>query len=107
MRRFAARSLPTPPICCGWVRSSCIPSYRAAATRIGAAVSPVGQAFTEMLRTAPDFGLYQPDGSHPSYFGSCLAAAVHYRTVFGEAPASFGDLELNEAERQAILRVAK
>ena len=89
------------------MRDGLAAAYRAAAEKIGAEVSPVGEAFTKLYRAEPELELYRPDLSHPAYLGSCLAAAVHYRTLFGTAPEGFGDLTLSEKEKQAIMQAMK
>ncbi len=61
-------------------------SYAKAAGEIGGAVSPVGFCFKEMNLLHPEVELYDPDGSHPSLYGSALALICHYYTVFGEPP---------------------
>ena len=107
-----ARAADCPKLAeCGWTREEMDAllqnAYRAAAERIGAELSPVGQAFAQMLRTAPQYDLWRPDRSHPSCFGSSLAAAVHYRTLFGAAPETLGALELPAEEKNAILKLVK
>lgn len=78
-------------------------AYRRAADAVGAEVSPVGDAFSALLAAYPAFELYDPDGSHPSYFGSALAAVVHYASIFGELPTSLASLALDEKTLDALL----
>ena len=54
------------------------------AQELGVGVSPVGVAWEIVRRERPDINLYVKDGSHPSYAGSYLAAAVGYLTLFPE-----------------------
>ncbi len=82
-------------------------AYHAVAEKIGAEISPVGEVFSKLYRAEPELELYRPDLSHPSLLGSSLAAAVHYRTLFGTAPETLGDTELSEKEKQAILKAVK
>lgn len=74
----------------GWERDqmheTVTTAYRAIAAEIGADVSPVGECFYAVYEPHPEIELYDPDGSHPSYTGSALAAVCHYRAVFGELP---------------------
>ena len=57
----------------------------AMAQKVGAGISPVGIAWAIVRRERPDINLYVKDGSHPSYAGSYLAAAVGYLTLFPES----------------------
>ena len=45
-------------------------------------VSPVGAVWKYVRDNHPSIGLYSSDGSHPSIYGSYLAACVHYSTIF-------------------------
>ena len=56
----------------------------AMAQTLGVDISPVGVAWEIVRRERPDIELYVKDGSHPSYAGSYLAAAVGYLTIFKE-----------------------
>ena len=84
-------------------------AYGAAAEQLGAEVSPVGQCFLEIYENHPEIELYDSDLTHPSYEGSCLAAIVHFRTVFGEYPADTGWLGLaapvQDVFRQTVERI--
>ena len=77
-------------------------AYRQAASQIQtnlckeAALSPVGAAFAAINHLG-SLELYTPDLSHPSYTGSCLAAYVHYFTIFGVLPEQTDSLQLPEA----------
>src|SRR5688572_10900236 len=51
-----------------------------------ATVSPVGAAWRYMRSLNPAFNLYQGDGSHPSIYGSYLAACTFYTTLFHKSP---------------------
>lgn len=73
-------------------------AYHRAAEEIHARVSPVGVRFLQMIRRFPETELYDKDGSHPSYMGSCLAALTHYCTVFGTFPENTASLQLSEPE---------
>lgn len=82
----------------GWTRQSMTEglhdSYCQAAEIAHAEVSPVGLCFAEILNKHPEIDLYDPDKSHPSYAGSCVAALCHYKTVFGEMPHDLSALKL-------------
>ena len=80
-------------------------AYKTAATLIGADVSPVGRCFNEITKQYGDIDLYSPDLSHQSYIGSCVAAICHYKTVFGEMPATCASLELDAGVQQKIFTV--
>ena len=85
----------------GWTRASMTKglydSYCKAAELVHGEVSPVGLCFAEIVDNHPEIDLYDPDKSHPSYVGSCLAALCHYKTVFGEMPGDLSPLKLDEA----------
>ena len=59
----------------------------AEAEAVGAGCIPVGVAWSRVRTERPDIELYAADGSHPSYAGSYLAAAVICTTLTG---APFG-----------------
>lgn len=69
-------------------------AYTKAAAQLEAEVSPVGIGFRNALRLDPALDLYDPDMSHPSRLGSCLAALTHYRTLFGVFPEKTASLGL-------------
>ena len=70
--------------------------YTRVADALGAELSNVGKAFKHVYTNFPEIDVYKPDLSHPSYLGSCLAAMVHYKTVYGEPPKTAGSLNLDE-----------
>lgn len=51
-----------------------------------ACVSPVGAVWHSIRDQYPDMELYQSDGSHPSYFGSYVAACSFYTSFTGRNP---------------------
>ena len=83
----------------GWTRESMTKglydAYCKAAELIHGEVSPVGLCFAKAVATAPEINLYDPDKSHPSYAGSCVAALCHYKTVFREMPRDLSTLKLD------------
>ena len=82
----------------GWTRESMTKglydSYCKAAELVHGELSPVGLCFAKAVETTPEIDLYDPDKSHPSYAGSCVAALCHYKTVFGEMPSDLSVLKL-------------
>ena len=73
-------------------------AYDRAAARFGAAVSHVGLNFFDVYTNYSEIELYDPDMTHPSYQGSCLAALTHYYTLFHEFPENTTALTLTPAE---------
>ena len=91
----------------GWTGKGMSERLAAAYRRLGAAlsvpVSPVGENFQKVLAADPSVELYDPDRTHPSKAGSCLAALTHYRALFGVFPEKTASLEL-PAETLALFR---
>lgn len=85
----------------GWTRKSMTEglysAYCQAADMAHAEVSPVGLCFAEIVEKHPEIDLYDPDKSHPSYAGSCVAALCHYKLLFGEMPTDLSVLKLDDA----------
>ena len=77
-------------------------AYRTVGESVGAEISPVGRAFEAFRAAYPALELYASDLTHPSPLGSALAAAVHYKTVFGETPCRLVSLGLSETETEAV-----
>ena len=61
-------------------------AYRSIGEELGLPVGRVGEAWAEVQRLRPDFGLHLSDGSHPNGAGSYLAACVLYTMVTGQSP---------------------
>ena len=82
----------------GWTREGMTEglynAYCQAAQISHAEVSPVGLCFAALVESHPEIDLYDPDKSHPSYAGTCVAALSHYKTVFGEMPQDLSALKL-------------
>ncbi len=76
-------------------------AYFRAAEALSMECADVGAAFHEIVVSHPEIELYDPDGSHPSYTGTCLAAMVMYKTVFGESAGKTESMKLDAG----ILRV--
>ena len=65
-----------------------------------ACVSPVGAVWHYIRDHYPDLELYQSDESHPSYFGSYVAACCFYASLSGQNPCDIqwnGTLTATEA----------
>ncbi len=69
-------------------------------------VSPVGAAWKYVRDQYPSIGLYTNDGSHPSIYGSYLAACVHYATIFRKTPVGSQYFSNISASDAAILQQA-
>lgn len=78
-------------------------AYRMAADAAGADVSPVGRCFRRVSELLPDVDLYNPDLSHPSYAGSCVAAVAHYAKLFAEPPRAVSALKLDRETAETIV----
>lgn len=74
----------------GWTHESMTQMLQKAYRTVAAAnqieLSPVGDAFFKVHQEHPEIELYDPDGSHPSPAGSCLAALCHYAAAFQKSP---------------------
>lgn len=93
----------------GWTHDSMTKgladAYTRAAQALDAEVSYAGLKFQKILQTHPEIELYNEDGSHPSYAGSCLAAMTHYRTAFGSPVNNYTGFAM-ESKVLDILREA-
>jgi len=72
----------------------------------GIPLSPVGLHFHDLYASDQGPDLYDPDKTHPSYAGSCLAALVHYKAVFGDLPAHTDCFSLSPENQQTLLESA-
>lgn len=79
----------------------------AMAKELGVGLSPVGVAWEIVRRERPDIDLYVKDGSHPSYAGSYLAAAVGYLTLFPEPFKADTPIRLNPEVAKYLRSVAE
>ena len=79
----------------------------AMAQELGVGLSPVGVAWEIVRRERPDIELYTRDGSHPSYAGSYLAAAVGYLTLFPEPFKADTPIRLNPEVAKYLRSVAE
>ena len=80
-------------------------AYRKVAETAGTDRAPVGLCFLQVSENHPEIELYDPDLTHPSYEGSCLAALVHYRTIFDEIPKDLSCFTLPEDTKTVFLQV--
>ena len=95
----------------GWTNAGMTEGLAKAYQRVGRElsipVSPVGTAFFALGKSHPEIDLYEPDLTHPSREGSCLAALVHYRTLFGEPAGQYASLGLPPETAAALLQAAE
>ncbi len=61
-------------------------SYLKMAQDNDASVAPVGMVWKAFREDYPDVNLYSNDGSHPSLYGTFLAANVFYTSMFHKSP---------------------
>ena len=92
----------------GWTNESMtqglMDAYHKVAEEIGALVSDVGLCFKRVRQLEPELELYNPDMSHPSYSGSCVAAVCHYKMITGALPKTTACLKTEGIE--SILKAA-
>lgn len=90
----------------GWTHESMTAdlqeAYADVAADCGFEISPVGLCFDAVKTAVPGAELYDPDKTHPSYMGSCVAALSHYKVVFGEMPAVLSFPELDDDTARAL-----
>ncbi len=79
-------------------------AYHRVGAQIGARVSDVGLCFARVRELEPELELYNPDLSHPSYSGSCVAAVCHYKMLTGALPKTTACLKTEGID--SILRAA-
>jgi len=80
-------------------------AYDRAAISSGAECSYVGRNFYDLMCAHKEIDLYDPDLTHPSYLGSCVAAITHYNTLFGEMPERYSSLNLEKDTLGAMISV--
>jgi hypothetical protein len=64
--------------------------HREAGRELNVEVAPVGLVWERSVQQRPDLDLFARDREHPSMYGTYLATAVVYATVFGTNPADIG-----------------
>ncbi|MBE6697338.1 MAG: hypothetical protein E7581_02330 [Ruminococcaceae bacterium] len=93
----------------GWTNQSMTEglaaAYDAAARKIGGECAHVGKCFFEIRRAYPGIELYDPDHSHPSYVGSCVAALAIYKKLMGGMPATTACLDVDAEDLTRVCSV--
>ena len=93
----------------GWTNQSMTEglaaAYEAAAHKVGGRCAHVGKIFFEIRKAYPEIELYDPDLSHPSYAGSCVAALTVYKNLTGKLPSNTGTLALDPLTIAHLLEV--
>jgi hypothetical protein len=64
-------------------------AHREAAKELGMDVAPVGLAWQRAAKLRPDLNLFMEDKEHPSIYGTYLATAVVYVTIYDVNPAAY------------------
>ena len=85
-------------------------AYTQAAKEANAELAPVGLAWQEVRKTAPELGqqLYKKDGSHPSAQGAYLASLVLYCKILDLKASELSfKASLSNAEIQVIKRATQ
>ncbi|HVJ17890.1 MAG TPA: DUF4886 domain-containing protein [Polyangiaceae bacterium] len=73
------------------VEETILANYETLAAATGAALSPVGRCFRDVRENHDGYeawpdGILYTDNYHPNSFGTYLAGAMHYATVYGKSP---------------------
>lgn len=80
-----------PPVCSyAGMQQRLRDSYMQMGAANHASVSPVGVAWERVRTEYPAIGLYQADESHPSIYGTYLAACVFYSTLYHKTSVGSG-----------------
>jgi len=96
-----------PPVCTyEGMQQRLRESYMEMALQNNSTVSPVGAAFSYVRSLNPAFDLYFPDESHPSIYGSYLAACVFYATIFHKTPVGNSFISTISQQDAAFLQNA-
>ncbi len=96
-----------PPICTyDGMQARLRESYLEMGVDNEAEVSPVGAAWKYIRDNHPTIDLYSADGSHPSIYGSYLAACVHYSSIFKKSPVGATFTSTLSAADALILQTA-
>ena len=64
--------------------------YLKIGNELNLAIAPVGFAWWNGLRSAPQLDLWVEDGSHPNREGTYLTACVLYQVIIGQSPVGLG-----------------
>jgi hypothetical protein len=86
-------------------------AYAMIGIELGAAISPVGQAWARVRTEQPGLNLYILDDAlgdrHPNSYGAYLAACVFYSAIFGRSPEGSTYYSTNNvSDAQYLQRVA-
>jgi hypothetical protein len=98
-----------PPICTyDGMQQRLRESYMQMGQNNHATVSPVGVAWKNLRENYPTINLYQADQSHPSIYGTYLAACVFYSTIFHKSSmgASYVSSGISNTDAQIIQTIA-
>jgi len=77
----------------GWISMAQIAqAHRDAAKELNVEVAPVGLAWEKATKQRPDLDLFIEDREHPSIYGTYLATAVVYATLYGADPTNLNYL---------------
>jgi hypothetical protein len=90
----------------GWISMAQIAeAHREAAKELAVDVAPVGLAWERAAKQRPELNLLVDDKEHPSIYGTYLATAVVYVTIYGRNPTNIGYLPRGvSAEAGSFLR---
>lgn len=81
--------------------------YREAGAENDAVVVPVGEAWVLAQKRDPGLKLYIGDGSHPSSYGTFLAACAFIKSILNELPASLpGTFYTRDEDNELIFLTA-
>lgn len=81
-----------------------IGAYARLAEELSLEVSHAGTHFYRVHSSHAELALYDPDLTHPGYFGSCLVAMTHYHALFGVFPEKFQSLSLPSGTAEIFRR---
>jgi len=96
-----------PPLCTyDGMQGRLRESYMEMSVDNDCSVSPVGAAWKYVRDNYPAIDLYSADESHPSIYGSYLAACVHYTSMYRETPVGATFISTISAGDAAILQEA-
>ena len=81
-------------------------NYTTMANDFHSLIAPVGKAWQKSILEDSTVVLHQSDNSHPTIYGSYLAACVFYNTIFSDTTSSPFYSTLNQNEAQRMQRIA-
>ena len=101
-----ANNCPFYPVICTYqgMQMRLRQSYMEMGVNENATVAPVGAAWKHVRDSFPTIQLYQPDESHPSIYGTYLAACVFYATLYQKSPMGSSYISTLSANDAAILQ---